>query len=247
MVYSLKIVVANLLSANWVGGIIAVLFSNKIPFHGTLIHTHDPEVKNRTKALLFWRMYESSEIRFVNKYMDKTYDTIELGGSIGAVSVQLGKKIQGRKLISVEANKPLLDIQKQNLNANGIYGTQQVHAAYGSKKQQVWFSTGSENTLGKIAEAGKGNGFFVDTISLEKIVEAYQLGEYALICDIEGAEIDLLLNEQETLSKCKLLIIETHRTVYKDRVYEPEEMKALLLQMGFQLLDQHGVNFVFAK
>ena len=247
MIYSIKVIVANLLSAQWIGGIIAWWFSNKIPFHGALIHTHDPEVKNKTKALLFWKMYESSEVRFVNQYINNTYDTIELGGSIGAVSVHLGKKIKGRKLISVEANQTLILIQRENLKANSIKDVEQVHAAYGSKHKKVWFTSGTENTLGKIGEAGKGNGFFVDTISLRKIVDTYRFKEYALVCDIEGAEIDLILNEKEVLDTCKLLIIETHKTEYQGQIYEPDQMKTLLIQMGFHLLDQHGVNFVFAK
>jgi FkbM family methyltransferase len=244
MMHAVKIMIAEFLSAGWIGRIIAWIFSDKIPFHGTRILTHDQEVKNKTKALLFWKMYESSEVRFVNQYIDSSYDVVELGGSIGAVSIQLGKKIKGKKLISLEANPSLIGIQKENLLANGITSFQQIHAAYGSEKQTVWFALGEENTLGRIGEKGMDKGFFVETMSLQSIVAAYGLSDYALVCDIEGAEIDLLLHEQQALRMCKLLIIETHETVYKNRRYTPEEMKTLLLQMGFELIDQHGVNFV---
>lgn len=244
MIQSLKFKVAQWLGKAWIGRLIAGLWSDRIPFHGTTILTHDPEVKDKTKALLFWKMYESSEVRFVKKYINASYDVVELGGSIGAVTIQLGKKINGRKLISVEANPALHAIQKENLLTNGISSFEQINAAYGSVKQTVWFALGEENTLGKIGEESTGKGFFVETMSLKSIVETYGLSEYALVCDIEGAEIDLLLHEQETLRMCKLLILETHETVYKNRRYTPEEMKAMLLQLDFELMDQHGVNFV---
>jgi FkbM family methyltransferase len=201
-------------------------------------------VKDKTKAMLFWKMYESAELRFVKKYMDSSYDVVELGGSIGAISIQIGRKIKGRKLISVEANPSLLKIQRENLAANGIANFEQINAAYGSEKQSVWFALGEENTLGKIGEEGKGNGFLVETISLSAIVKAYGLSDYALVCDIEGAEIDLLLHEQEALRMCKLMVIETHETVDQNRRYSAEEMKTMLLQMGFELIDQQGVNLV---
>ncbi|MDB5255490.1 MAG: Protein of unknown function, putative methyltransferase [Chitinophagaceae bacterium] len=244
MIHAAKIAIAELLCANWIGRLIGRLYSNRIPFHGTRILTADQEVKDKTKALLFWKMYESSEVRFVKKYINSSYDVVEFGGSIGAVSIQLGKKIKNRKLISLEANPSLRDIQKENLLANGVSSFEQINAAYGSEKQRVWFAVGEENTLGKISEQSEGKGFFVETINLKSIVDSHRLSDYALVCDIEGAEIDLLLNEQETLRKCKLLIIETHETVYKNRRYTPEEMKTMLLQMGFDLIDQHGVNLV---
>ncbi len=244
MKQAVKIIIAELLCAGWIGGVIAWIFSNRIPFHGTIILTHDSEVKDKTKALLFWKLYESSEVRFVKQYVDSSYDVVELGGSIGAVTVQLGKKIKGKKLISIEANPALLPIQKENLVTNDISSFEQVNAAYGSEKQKVWFASGKENTLGKIGEQSKDKGFFVESRSLKSIVEFYRLSDYALVCDIEGAEIDLLLHEQEALRSCKLLILETHETVYQNRRYIPEQMKTMLLQMGFELIDQHGVNLV---
>ena len=244
MIHALKIWIAKGLCAAWIGRLVSWIYADQIPFHGTRIFTHDPQMKSKTKAMLFWKMYESSELRFVKKYIDSSYDVIELGGSIGAVSIQIGKKINGRKLISVEANPSLLKIQRNNLVANGIINFKQINAAYGSEKKPVWFASGVENTLGKISEEGIGNGFFVETISLSSIIKAYDLSDYVLVCDIEGAEIDLLLHEKEALRRCKLMVIETHDTIDQNRHYSPEEMKTMLLQMGFEWIDQHGVNLV---
>ncbi|HSZ71576.1 MAG TPA: FkbM family methyltransferase [Cytophagaceae bacterium] len=246
MIY-LKTILANILCADWIGRCIAYCYGNTIPFYGTQIHTESQEVKPKTKALLFWKMYESAEVRFVNRYLSDQYDVIELGGSIGAVSAQLGKKISNRKLISLEANAALIEIQRQNLITNGITNFELVHAAYGSEQKKIWFTLGEETTLGKIGEANQGNGFFVDSVSLQSLITQFQLKEYVLVCDIEGAEIDLLMNEQDALANCKLLIIETHDALYKNIGYSSENMKELLLQMGFRMIDQYGVNFVMAK
>lgn len=248
MIGSLKLFISKLLCSDFTGRIIAWVYADSIPFYGTRIDTSNDQVKNRIKALLFWRMYESSEIRFVQKYLTDQYDVIELGSSIGAVSVQLGKKTKGKHLIAVEANAKLISSLKNNLASNHIEQTILLNAAYGSTGEKVWFEFGEENILGKISTQTEGKaGQWIDSISLASIISKYELKEYALVCDIEGAEIDLLLHEQAALQYCKLLIIETHSTEFKGEVYSPTQLQQLLLDMGFKVIDQHGVNLVLVR
>ncbi len=248
MILSLKLFISKLLCSDFTGRIIAWLYADRIPFYGTHIDTSNEQVKNRIKALLFWRMYESSEIRFVQKYLTDQYDVIELGSSIGAVSVQLGKKIKGKQLIAVEASTKLISSLQHNLASNHIEHTTVLNAAYGSTGEKVWFEFGEENILGKIStQAEDKAGEWIESISLASIISQYQIKEYALVCDIEGAEIDLLLHEQVALQQCKLLIIETHRTEFKGELYTPVQLQQLLVDMGFKVIDQHGVNLVLVR
>lgn len=248
MIRSMKVLLSNLLCAPWLGGIIGRVYGDQIPFYGTLIYTGHEQIKNRIKALLFWKMYESSEVRFVQKYLTDAYDTIELGSSIGAVTIQLAKKIKGKRLIALEANPNLMDTLQRNIRINEVSNVLVINAAYTSKGNKVWFEYGDENILGKIGNSVQMNrGTWVDGTRLSTIIKAHQLHQYALVCDIEGAEIDFLLNEQEALKGCKLLIIETHTTFFEGQTYSPDQLKVLLIDMGFRLIDQYGVNLVLVR
>jgi FkbM family methyltransferase len=248
MILSVKVFISKILCSNTIGRIVAWIFNDKIPFYGTFIYTAHKQVSNRIKAMLFWKMYESSEVRFVQKYISDKYDVVELGSSIGAVSMQLAKKIKNRKLLTIEANPLLIDLILENLNKNGILNGVVIHAAYGCSMEDSWIEFGHENILGKIQISSEsGDGAYVKTVSLKTILASQNIDDFVLVCDIEGAEIELLLVEPEALAKCKLLIIELHETSYKGTNYMPSKMKDMLLHRGFTVLDEHGVNLVMAR
>jgi len=50
----------------------------------------------------------------------------------------------------------------------------------------------------------------VDMLSLNSVLTTYTIDEYILICDIEGAEAQLLISDLEFLKNCQQIIIETH-------------------------------------
>ena len=68
----------------------------QIPDRGSQIETPaggDP----RVNALLFWGMYESAEIRFVQRHIGSDLDVVELGSGLAAFSVKLQKNWPGRE------------------------------------------------------------------------------------------------------------------------------------------------------
>jgi FkbM family methyltransferase len=245
---SIKVFVASILCSSWIGNIIAWWYGNRIPFYGTYIDTAHEQIKSSIKAMLFWKFYESAEVRFVQQYLKDEYDTIELGSSIGAVSVQIGKKIKNKKLIVLEANSKLMAPLQKNLSLNGLHDAVVVNAAYGSQTGKLWLEFGDENIVGKISSPQPNKaGEWVDALSLSTIIASHHLHDFALVCDIEGAEADLIVHEAEALQHCKLLIIETHETSMGGQVYNPDQLKQRLLDIGFRLIDQHGVNLVLAR
>lgn len=249
MMLSIKVLVAKIICSSFVGELIGWIYGNKIPFHGLYVYTSDKQVKGRIKAMLFWGMYESAEVRFVQKYLTDKYPVIELGGSIGVVTAQIASKVMKNNIITFEANPELVNVLEYNLTRNNIDNVTVVNAAYGCEGPTSWFEFGEENILGKIVDSKENvkKGFWVKTINLENIITTYHLKEYVLVCDIEGAEIGFLLNECQALKKCRLLIIETHTTSYRGSVYKSSQMKQKILDMGFELVEEYGVNLVFRR
>ena len=87
-----------------------------------------------------------------------------------------------------------------------------------------------------------------ETIPLSAICSKNNVQDFTLVCDIEGAEIDILLCDSKGLQSCRQIFIELHNTAYKGKEYSPKMMKELLqLQYGFDLVCQDGNVYHFKK
>jgi len=86
----MKVLIANLLANNFSGAIIKWLFGNRIPHFGSRIEIPN-ELSPGTAAALFWRLHESAEVRFVQKYIQSNLVIVELGANIGGVSSQIAR------------------------------------------------------------------------------------------------------------------------------------------------------------
>ena len=84
----------------------------------------------------------------------------------------------------------------------------------------------------------------VPTTTLSGILAKYNFDVINLLCDCEGPEIDLALNEPNVLrDHVKWLIMETHENfVGKEAV---AQMLASLAGLGFAVRERHG-DFVLA-
>ena len=78
---------------------------------------------------------------------------------------------------------------------------------------KITFMPGKSVHGGRIANDGEP-GFDVPTTTLAEQVLKLPKKEYTLVCDIEGAELDLFQNEQKAVSEAYLLILETHPKIY---------------------------------
>ncbi|MFN3474830.1 MAG: FkbM family methyltransferase [Blastomonas sp.] len=229
------------------GRLIGWLFNNRIPHRGQRIAVApggDPVVN----AVLFWGIYESAELRYVLQYLDGKTDVIELGSSIGGVSCVIATRLGDRRLICVEANSSLLGLLRQNLDTNAPGKTVEiVHGAIDySGKDHIEFSIGSSNLSSHVGSEGKVES--VPTLTLGSIQAAYNVGDYALVCDIEGAEAALFDNDQEALQSCQTIIIELHTVTYGGISYDPDKLIDMIAHnTGMALVARYGEVCVFSR
>jgi len=245
--YKIKRFVAKLLKSKLLGAIIGSVYGNRIPFYESVIHTDHPILDNSVKAALFWRLYESSEVRYVYDLMSKNLPVIELGSSIGVVSSQIAK-INRELLICVEANPDYQDIIRANLSANGKSNYRLYQAAIGDgQNRALWYKPSKINTGGKLNETYSEGSIKVPIMKLSTIIKENEIKEYVLVCDIEGSEIDILLNDPHSLDSCRQIIIELHLTNCQGQVYEVKDVNQIILDMGFCLVKAHGATRVYEK
>ncbi len=187
-----------------------------VPFCGFKMDTSSQLIDDATRSALFFNIYESSERRAVKRFLTSTRPIVELGASIGFLSLLVARRVRPHRQVLVEANPKLLPILRRNLELNGISDVTVLHAAvsYGAG-DQVAFQTLTETVSGHIADAEVHRTdnpiTYVPTLTLGEILHKTGVGEFTLLSDIEGAEWNVINCESaSTREHCKQAILELH-------------------------------------
>jgi FkbM family methyltransferase len=225
-------------------------YGGMIPNRGRRIDTNDPSVTPWVRSLVFWDLYESAELRLIQRHMPKDLDVIELGGSIGVVASQIAGCLgAGRRLVSVEANPQIVDLLRRNIEANGpqVRATV-VHGAvaYGTPPAEyVEMSFGNSTLAAWVSQSGEqGAVCRVPRVTLGDLASRNEIGRFALVADIEGAEAGIFAREREALSRCPLMIIELHETTFEGRDLTIPDLVAMAGELGFTVKDSHRDVYV---
>ena len=251
---SVKKIVVGFLCQPAVGRLLAFAFRDRISCQGCVIDTSSDIVTPKVKAMLFWRIYESAEIRFVRQYLNRDLDVIELGSSLGVVTCQIRKRMSGsHRLVSIEAHPELARQVKSNLRINGLDKKVSVInkaiAYHPSQRKTAFYVFSGSNLTGHIAERQNGaRGLKVEATTLSQIIDENGISAYALVSDIEGAEAGFIIHDQEALKKCRQIIIELHDTSINGVAIGTKQMcDRLTGEHGFTLRDQYGPIYVFER
>ena len=175
--------------------------------------------------------YEGPE-RFAGKrYIRPDIPVVEFGGSVGVVSCLLNRRLKNSaNHVVVEANPHTLPTLLENRNRNRCK-FEILHGAVGAvgKTVRIYFG---ENALSSSAAASSGESVEVPALKLADILHSRGFSRCALMCDIEGSELEMIRAEMDTLrSRVEVFIVEFHpRISGLERV---EEARQLLKGEGF--------------
>jgi FkbM family methyltransferase len=170
-----------------------------------------------------WEQCEHSRVK---QYLPDT-DVIEFGAGIGYISCIIDKKLTNKKHLVIEANPYLIPILEHHKEINDASFTV-IHKAYDPLRDPIRFSVKSahEGIVGKPHEVI----FDVQTTSIAKLIAEYDIDNYALVMDIEGAEVGLVADSG--LNKCQMVIIEIHPPLCKI------DVDSFLKSIGFTLVNR---------
>jgi FkbM family methyltransferase len=250
MIRSPKVALAQALCHPVMGRLLAVCFHDRIRSAGLQFDTSSPRVAASSKAALFWRLYESAEIRYVERWLSPDLDVIELGSSIGVVSSHIRRRLNPeRQLICVEADRELSELISVNLRLNGlnhnvIVLNRAVH--YDGDGPTVLFSTGHSNIAGRVVRSGP-EVTRITVATLSELLRRYAINTYALVADIEGSEAGILLCDPNALRNCQQVIIELHDTAIRGVPMSVDALCARFIELGFLLRARYGPVCVFGR
>lgn len=239
-----KATVARLLTAPSVGRAVGRLLRDRVPSKGLIVDTSSPIVADNIKAQLLFGLYESTERKYVRKYLSDAPIVLDLGASLGIVSTHALRVMAPEgHLIAVEPNSSLHGHLRRALR-RGSRGqrTSVVHAAIGARSE----ATARLDTSGStVASHISLDGEEVPVASISSILTRFGYNDrpYALIADIEGAEAKVLDDDLGALANCTTAIIEFHDwagSTVPDLARRVEDA-------GFEILEAHGPVVAFRR
>lgn len=206
--------------------------------------TIDPAVVPQNVIdLLLTDLYEDAERDALRKFLDPKLPVVELGACLGIVSCLTNQRLrQPENHVVVEANPAMLPLLEQNRERNGCR-FQIVHSALAYGVETITFNV-STNVLASSLYGEPERSVTVPTVTLQGLLDQYDFERATLVCDIEGAELQLVEHELPVLSKrIKTIIIETHERIVG--VKPTTQMFARLQAAGFAVVQQDGDVTVF--
>jgi FkbM family methyltransferase len=200
--------------------------------------------------------YEGDEIRVLEKHLQPKGVVLELGGNLGIVARHgFGIMAKGGKWVTVEANPYVIPYLKANMKRAQAQHPdchhEIVHAAIAYKKDAdgcVDFVV--ENTMMSHVNHGAGGHertVRVPAVTLGELIEKYSpAAPVALVCDIEGSEIDMISHDQKALERVSQICIELH-----DDKNRPEHPIPVVLRefqdLGFSIGTQSGNTYYMSR
>jgi len=225
----------------------ALLSDCTVEFRSVTLDLSHTELSDYLQAkFLLGRTYEDHEVELVEEYLFADTDVLELGSGVGYVSTIVNRSLDDAHHIAVEANEqlaPMLQNTKRLNDAdfevvNGVYkpGTdvQEFHVASNCFSSSM---TAREDTE-------VDTTIEVPAVTLAELVEKFDIKQFQLVVDIEGAEFELIAEEREVLAKlCTQMIVEFHdfeNTTIEESI---DNLRAI----GFEVVDATGDVYVLRQ
>ena len=205
---------------------------------------------------IFRQTYEQTEVALSLRYLPRDKAIVELGSSLRIVSAVLRNHLDSDvPMISVEANRDLVEIAATNLaRYDKGSNSRVIFAAISYAGDEVLFSTSANphvNSIQKGAttpEQANETVIRVPAITLEKLVADLDGKKgLSLVCDIEGAEMELFENATQALQHFDTIILETHPLVYQKNGQELAHFQALVAKAGLKIVAQEADVFAYQR
>jgi FkbM family methyltransferase len=226
---------------------VARITRRRVRHRGLTIWTDDPSFTPRTRAELFWGLYERAEITFLRRFLRESTAVIELGAGRGVSSAHIASTMPpGGVLLCVEANPHVLEITGRNLQLHAArreIDARLVNAAMAESPEQTTFVVERDlldSHLGA-ETGGTGEAVTVPSVTLQRLREEQQIHMFDLVSDIEGAEAQFIVGSDPGLDGCRTLVIELHACSYEGIEHSVEDLlRSLQDQWGFGILARKG-------
>jgi FkbM family methyltransferase len=226
-------------------GRLVELSGNRIRIGGLKFSVDSPGIDTADKSTLYFGLYEIDERALVERWLPKNLPVVEFGGGLGVVSCVANRLLERPDHhVVVEANPYLLNLLTTNRNLNGCcFQILNRVLTYGVEMAE--FSLDS-NFVGSRVGGSSSSMVSVPTTSLRGILNEAGFEQCSVVCDIEGAETQLVEHEIDVIRRrAPFLLIELHPTIVgQDAV---DGMIESLQDAGYRIQDKSGQNVALVR
>ena len=204
-----------------------------------------PTVADNVKYLMLSGKHEQPERRLVKQFVPSDAPIVEFGAAFGVVSCITNRRLADpTRHVAVEANPALIPVLTANRDRNKCR-FEILHRAIAYDAPTVGLEL-DENPLASRVQTAARAVTQVPTTTLRRIVEERGFRRCTLVCDIEGAELDLVRREADTIGDCvETIVLELHeRMIGREQT---AEMLARLHDVGFTIVARRWESVVLRK
>ena len=180
---------------------------------------------------------DNGTIELIDEYLPKDVAVIEVGGGIGIVSCYIDKHIDKSVVeIVLEANKKILPRLEKHREENGAY-FDIISKAYEPNGRRTTLYTGNQFWSTSTVKDQNRKMTKVDGISISGIVTKFNIKQFSLVTNCEGAEFELIHNEIDVLrDKCNTMIIGFHNV----DEFDIGDTVKYITKNGFRYIEKKG-------
>ena len=187
----------------------AAIADGFITSRGMRFPKHPEIIRGKVRRLLRTNGYEAKEAEAALRIVKKDDVVLELGAGIGYMSTLVATKRAIKSVHSFEANPHLIPYIQKVHAANNVRNAHVTNAILGTRKGTVDFFV-RDPMLGSSMDVLEGEvdppSIKVDVLNAKTVFK--EIKPTVLICDIEGAEADLI--PKLDLTGIRAAILETH-------------------------------------
>jgi FkbM family methyltransferase len=195
-----------------VGGLVE-LFGNRVALYGCLFFVDDDYIPSATKGYMLLGLHENLERYAIRRFLDPGAPVLECGAAFGVVSCITNRRLDWpRRHVVVEPNPRLLGLLETNRDVNRCaFDIVPAAIAYGQSHLDLIIT---DDPLGSGVKGQQGARVRVPARSVGSLLEEYDFRDATLICDIEGAECDMVTFDADSLAaRVKDLVLEVHEEI----------------------------------
>jgi len=196
----------------------------------------------RINPYSFIHTVEGIFVEELYKFSPKTESPliIDCGSNIGLSIIYFKKLFPNSRIIGFEPDKNIFDACVYNLREFGLSDVQMINAGVWKNDGEVKFL--KDNSLGgMIVEPGMDDSSF-STIAVVDIKKYLNEKVDFLKIDIEGAEIEVLLNTGDLLMNVENLFVEYHS--FSNQPQKLSELLQFLSDQGFRYYIKHAWDYL---
>lgn len=186
-------------------------------------------------------LYELPKRNLIKAHLPADFPAVELGGSYGVVSGLINRQLDaGLRQVIVEANPQLLELCRSNaLRGGADRDLSMVHCAIDySGADHIPFNAISNSHDSHGTGVGQTvSPIPVPTMTLSQVLAVEDISTpYSLLCDINGAEFDVLCDDAEGLRLCQMMVVKLHPAAFYARGRTISSFFQKLDLAGFEVL-----------